>query len=309
MDKLIILSHKNPDTDSIASSLVIEDYFNNVLKKDARAYRVGEFNNETKFILGQFNLEAPPLLNSLPQDSSIILVDHNNPEEAMDGLNLYKVKKIIDHHKLTLQTAEPIFCLIEPLGSTSTIAAKLYHQAGVKITEKNAKLIIAGILSDTLNLTGPTTTEEDKKTVQNLNKIAKIKIGDFAQKMFEAKSDIGGLTAKDIVEKDYKLFEMGSKKVGIGAWETLKTDSILKIKEQIMGEIKNKKISEKLDYIFFLLVDIMQQNSIMFIIGDQEKILAEKIFGGKTENGLLFLKGVVSRKKQVVPPLMAELSR
>lgn len=309
MNESIILSHKNPDTDSIAASLVLENYLKNVLKSKAKAYRVGEINNETKFVLDQFKISAPPVLDSVSEDASIILVDHNNPEEAMDNLDLSKVKKIVDHHKLTLQTAEPIFCLIEPVGSTNTILSKLYRQAGEKITDKMAKLMVAGILSDTLNLTGPTTTEDDKKTVESLNKIAKIKTGEFTQKMFEAKSDITGLSAKDIVEKDYKLFEMGTNKIGIGAWETLKTDSILKIKEQIISELKNKKAAEKLDYIFFLLVDIMKQNSIMFIIGEPEKTLVEKLFGGKTENNEIFLKGIVSRKKQVVPPLMNELTK
>lgn len=309
MSETIILSHKNPDTDSIAASLVAEEYFNEVFKTKTKAFRVGELNNETKFVLGQFGVKAPEKINTIPEDAKLILVDHNNPLEAIDNLNPAQVEVIIDHHKLTLQTEKPIFCHIEPIGSTSTVLAKLYLQSGKETTLKIANLIIAGILSDTLNLTGPTTTKEDKKIIKNLNKIAKIDIDEFAQKMFEVKSDISGLSPKDIITKDSKLFQMGQKKVFIGGWETLKPDSVLKIKKHIIDELRNKKSKDALDYVFFLLVDILKGDSILFITGMEENTLAEKIFGGKTENDLLALKGVVSRKKQVVPPLMAELTK
>lgn len=309
MNKIIILSHKNPDTDSISASLIAEEYIQKTSKKISKAYRAGELNNETKFILDRFKVEAPQLIGPIKENVKVMLVDHNSLEEAIDGLKSSQIEAVIDHHKLTLRTDIPIFCLTEALGSTCTILAKLYFQARKRITPKIAKLIIAGILSDTLNLTSPTTTEEDKRIVKNLNKIAKIKIADFTRKMFEAKSDITGLTPRDIIEKDYKLFQMGTKKVGIAGWETLKTDSIIKIKEKIIAELQNKKAQGKLDYVFLFLVDIMKQDSVMFIAGEAEKTLAEKVFGGKEEGEFLFLKGVVSRKKQVVPPMMAELTK
>lgn len=309
MGKTIILSHKNPDTDSVVASLVAEEYFKSVSKTDIKAYRIGELNNETKFVLNQFKIDAPPLINSIAKDASVVLIDHNNPLEAFDNLNLSQVEAIVDHHKLTLQTEKPIFCLIEPVGSTSTVLAKLYFQDRKEISLKIANLIIAGILSDTLNLTSPTTTEEDRKMVKNLNKIAKINIDEFTQKMFEAKSDISGLSAKDIIVKDSKLFQMGSKKVFIGGWETLKPDLVLKLKKQIISELRNKKSADAFDYAFFLLVDILKGDSALFIIGEKEKVLAEKVFKVKAQNDFVLLKGVVSRKKQVVPLLMTELTK
>lgn len=307
MNELFILSHKNPDTDSIVSSIVAEKYFIKVSGVNAKAYRIGDINNETKFVLEQFNIEAPVSLSLLPENAKVALVDHNSPEEAINGLKSMQVEKIIDHHKITIQNDKPIFARFEPLGSTSTIIAKIYSETNIAIPAEIARLLLAGILSDTLNLTGPTATDEDKKILKNLNKIAKINTNDFSQKMFEAKSDISMLTPKDIIEKDSKFFQMGNKKVCISGWETLKMDSILKIKSQIISELKNKKMIESLDYAFFLAVDILKKDGIMFIIGESEKSLAEKIFGVKAENNEIFLKGVVSRKKQVVPPLMAEL--
>lgn len=309
MSETFILSHKNPDTDSIAASIVAEEYFNEVVKTKSKAYRVGELNNETKFVLGRFGVNAPEKINTVPEDAKLILIDHNNPLEAVDNLDPSQVEAIIDHHKLTLQTEKPIFCLIEPLGSTCAVLAKLYFQAGKEITLKIANLIIAGILSDTLNLTGPTTTKEDRKIIKDLNKIAKIDTEGFSQKMFEAKSDISGLSAKDIIVKDSKLFQMGSKKVFIGGWETLKPDLVLKLKEQIISELRSKKSVDIFDYAFFLLVDILKGDSILFIIGEEEKLLAEKVFKVKAQNDFVPLKGVVSRKKQIVPPLMAELAK
>lgn len=127
--------------------------------------------------------------------------------------------------------------------------------------------------------------------------------------MFEAKSSLEGISTDDIINIDYKIFEMGRNKVGIGTWETTNPSAVSKKKEEIIDLLNKKKQAEQLDYLYFMIVDIIRQNCQLYIIGETEKLLAEKVFGGKTLNSTMNLKGIVSRKKQIAPPLNQELTK
>lgn len=306
--KTIVIGHKNPDTDSIVSSIVAADYLKNVTKQEAVPNRAGNLNNETKFVLTKFKIAVPSLFRGVKGKDRVTLVDHNETSQIAENLSFSQVERIIDHHKVQVATETPISCRMEPIGSTSSLLFKMYQEAGKKISPTNAKLMLAGVLSDTLNLTSPTTTEEDKKIVKELNKIAKLNISEFVKEMFAAKSSLKGISIKDIISLDYKIFEMGKNRVGIGTWETTNPEVVNEKKEEIVKALGEKKQSEKLDYIFFMVVDIIKQNCFMYIITEKEKALAEKVFKGKVANDLMILSGVVSRKKQIVPPLTEELS-
>lgn len=309
MGRLIVIGHKNPDTDSIIASLVAAHYFNTVLKMDAQAYRAGEMNNETKFILRELGIESPELVGDLLENEKVVLVDHNEENQVSDKIDFSRVIRIIDHHKISLKTEGPIFCRIEPIGSTSSLIAKMFFEKNEKIPEVYAKLLLAGILSDTLNFTSPTTTEEDKKIAEKLNETANLEIENFVSKMFEAKSSLEGISVEEIVSMDYKIFEMGEYKVGVGVWETTNPESVNQKKEEIMEILKVKKEKDKIDFLFFMSVDIIKQNSYLYIISQKEGELAQKVFGGKIENEMMILEGVVSRKKQITPQLTNELTK
>lgn len=308
MGKLAIIGHKNPDTDSIVSAITAVDYFKNVFNIPAEAFRSGKLNNETKFVLETFRVKSPKLISLSDTQNAIALVDHNEIDQAFDELDFAKVNYVFDHHKLSIQTEKPIFFRAEPLGSTASLIAKMFHEKNAKISKVTAGLLIAGILSDTLNMAGPTTTLEDKEIVNSLNKIAQVNIQDFADRMFAAKSSLEGISVQEIITLDYKAFKIGKFKLGIGAWETTLPESVNEKKKEIIEVLKAKKENEKLDYLFFMVVDILKQNSYLYIISENEKGLAEKIFKSKVENDLMFLKNIVSRKKQIVPPLIKELS-
>lgn len=307
--KIIIVGHKNPDTDSIVSAIAAEEYISKVLGKQAIAMRAGEINNETKYILESLNVAMPELVGKTDDETSVVLVDHNQASQTFDGLEYSKVDYIFDHHNLNIQTEKPIYCCVEPLGSTCSVLAKLFFQSGIEISENSAKLMIAGILSDTLNFTSPTTTPEDKDLVAKLNEIAKLDVQNFVDGMFKAKSSLEGISTEQIISLDYKEFEMGSKKVGVGTWETTYPESVNEKKESIENELKIKKQKENLDFIFFMVVDILKQNCQLYLIGEEEKAVAEKVFGGQIENGMMILPGVVSRKKQIIPQLTEELAK
>lgn len=309
MDKVIVIGHKNPDTDTIISSIVGAEFCKSVLKQKAEAKRAGSINNETKFILDRFKVKAPALFKRLGKGEGAVLVDHNEASQLADGLEFSQVERIIDHHKVQISTETPIAIRIEPIGSTSTVLALMFKEAGRKIPATLAKLLAAGILSDTLNLTSPTVTDTDKKMLRELNKIAKLKLNEFAKEMFAAKSSLKGISIQDVVESDCKIFEMGKSKVGAAVWETADPASVAPQKEKIMEYLRAKKTREKLDQMFFFVVDILRQNSLLYALSDAEKEVAEKVFKAKATGDEISLPGIVSRKKQIAPPLTKELSK
>lgn len=309
MNKIIIVGHKNPDTDSVIAAIAAEELFAKVFGKEAKAYRAGMLNNETKFLLEKFGVEAPEIVSSFGENDSVALVDHNEAGQIADGLNYSNVDYIFDHHKLAITTEKPIFCRMEPIGSTSSLIAKMFFEKNVEISEITAKLLLAGILSDTLNLMSPTTTAEDKDLTAKLNEIAKFDVEKFVGEMFNAKSSLEGISTEEVITLDYKTFEMGKFNVGVGTWETTNPASVNVKKDEILKALASKKETDKLDKIFFMVVDIIKQSCQLYVIAEDEQVLAEKVFGGKASENILVLPGVVSRKKQIIPQLTEELSK
>ena len=310
MSKIIIIGHKNPDTDSIVSSVIAQDLFAKEFPGAiVEAFRAGEANNETKFVFKTFGIELPKMIKKFSGKEEVVLVDFNEASQAISGLNFSQVMKIVDHHKVSILTESPISLRTEPVGSTSSLLAKMYLEAGKKISGKIAKLMLAGILSDTLNLTSPTTTTWDKKIVKDLNKIAKLDLKKFVANLFVAKSSLAGISLDTIVSQDYKLFEIGKSKIGIGTWETTNPESVNAKKTDLMKLLSSKKEKEGLDFILFMIVDILKQNCVLYAISEKEKEFVEKVFKSKVNDGETILQGIVSRKKQIVPPITVELSK
>ncbi len=303
MNRIVVIGHKNPDTDSIVSAIAMQEYLVKALGKEAVAVRAGEINNETKFILEFVGEEKPQLIDTLSGRDVVALVDHNEASQVAENIDYGKVEYIFDHHKLMVSTEKPIFCRCEPLGSTSSLAARLFEENGSILSEKMAKLLLAGIVSDTLNFTSPTTTNEDRVIADKLNAIAKLNIESFASDMFKAKSSLEGISVADMVSLDYKIFEMGSEKVGVGTWETTDPDTVNEKSAEIKQQLEAKKEADGLSMIFFMVVDIIKQNCFLYTVSEKEQMVAEQVFGVVAKDAVLELVGVVSRKKQIVPPL------
>ncbi len=303
LNRVIVIGHKNPDTDSIVSSIVAQKFFEKTEKIKTKAFRAGSLNNETRFILNKFKVNSPELLKKIKLTDEIILVDHNEKTQIAEAINFSQVIKIIDHHKVFIQTEKPLSMRVEPLGSTASLLAKMYQEAKKKLSKLEASLLLSGIISDTLNLVSPTTTTEDKKIVRELNKIAKLNLKQLVKEMFLAKSSLQGLSIEDIISQDYKQFQMEGNKVGIGVWETASPKLVEEKQAEIFKKLKIKKQKEKLSYLFFFVVDIIKQFSVAYIIREEEAQIVQKAFGGKVKNNLLTIKNVVSRKKQIVPQI------
>jgi len=316
MKTIIAIGHKNPDTDSIVASLIFADFLKKVRKPilgflnfKIKPARAGSLNKETKFVFNYFKQTPPPLVKNL-RNENVVLVDHGSYEEAADGVEKARIVGVLDHHKLGgLRTVTPIFYRAEPIGSTSTILAKMFLENKLSFDKKTEGFLLAAILSDTLKLTSPTTTSEDRRIVKILAKISKENINKLAQKMFEAKSDIKGISFNELVSKDYKEYKDGGINFGVGVWETVCPQKIKVKEKEILSALEKLKKKRKMKLMFFALVDILKKNSEVFLLGEKEKSIAEKVFKKRAKGSLLFLSGVVSRKKQITPFLINFLEK
>jgi len=317
-----IVGHKNPDTDSIVSAIVMADYFQKT-GKQSKAFRTGKINRETKFILDKIKIKPPYLVENLAK-KKVFLVDHNEKEQAGTGIERAEIFGILDHHKLGgMKTKEPIYIRIEPIGSTCTLIFKLFQEMNFQLSKNQAFLLLSGILSDTLKFTSPTTTKEDKKAAEILAKISQQNINILSQEMFRVRSNISGIKLEDLIFSDYKEYKEEDLIFGIGVHETLNPEVLLKKEKEIFSILQRFKKEKKLNLFFFALVDILKRKTYLFLTGEKEKEIAEKAFKkrakrinpllspslplGKAKENLLLLPGVVSRKKQIVPPILKVL--
>lgn len=303
-DKIYVVGHKSPDTDSVTSAITYANLKNATGMKEAVPAAAGDINNETKFLLDFFKVPAPEKLTDAT-DKKVILVDHNEMAQAVDKLNEENIVEIVDHHKVGgIKTGKPIFFLNEPVGATGGIIANLYEQNKVPISKEMAGLMMAAILSDTVLFKSPTCTPRDKAAVEKLAKIAGVDPMKFGMDMLKAKSDISSKSAKDILMGDFKKFDFSGTKAGVGQIEVMDLKDLQPKRAAILDEMNKMKDAEKLDMVVLMLTDVIKEASdILFVGNDKAAKGFEKAFGGKISNSSIYKEKVLSRKKQVIPPL------
>ena len=300
MGKTYIFGHKNPDTDSIISSIVMANLEKELGNEDVIACRLGMVNKETEYVLNYVGVEAPELIEDLEDGAEVILVDTANPGELIPNLANVKIKKIVDHHQVLLNTAYPVYYRAEPVGCTETIMYKLYKENGIKIDKKIATLMMSAIISDTLLLKSPTCTDDDKKALEELSKIAELDYNTYGMDMLKAGTDLSSFTIEQILNLDAKAIALKDVKSIIAQVNTASIPEVMKMQKELEDGMK-KIIKEKdLDLFMFLITDIVNSNTQTIALGERADIV-EKAYGVKLENNSALLKGVVSRKKQVVP--------
>ncbi len=299
---IIVVGHKNPDTDTIVSAIVWAEFLNLTGKK-AKAFRAGELNFEIKYVLSRFKEKAPALIEDLT-GKEVFLVDHGELKQSPTGIEKAKITGILDHHHIAgIATIEPIYYRNEPIGSTSTLIAKIFNETGKKLSKRQASLLLSGIISDTFKLTSPTSTEEDEKIAKQLQKISGMNITELSDKIFEAKSSLKGLSIDNVLKKDCKEFKFGGTKLSVGVYETTSTKAFDIMKNKVGEALKILKEKQKVDLAYFVVVDILKREGFIYLIGEKEKEIAQKVFKGKIENNIMRVPGLVSRKKQMVPVL------
>ena len=295
----LVMGHMNPDTDSIISAIAVAE-LNNKRGIACQPGAQGAPTPETEFVLKQFGLTAPEVVSDVA-GRKMYLVDYSDLAQAPKGIGEAEILGIVDHHKLgDVTTPNPLEIWTWPVGCTGTVIKAMYDFYGVEIPKGIAGGLMCAILSDTVMFKSPTCTEQDKKAVEALAKIASV--ADYkavGMEMFKVKSAVDGASMKDLVFRDYKDFDMNGKKVGIGQLEVIDLSMLDKIKDGLYQEITRVK-GEGRHSVFLLLTDIMKEGSEMLIVSDDPSVV-EKAFGKKPEGKSVWLDGVMSRKKQVVP--------
>ena len=304
MGKVLVFGHKSPDTDSVTSAIVMANLERKLGNDETYACVLGNLNKETKYIFDYLNIDKPELLEKIEDGQEVILVDHNEFKQSVDGIENAKILKVVDHHRICgLSTAEPLYYRAEPVGCTATVLYKMYKEKNVEIDKIIATLMLSAIISDTLLFKSPTCTKEDVEIARELNKIAELNIEEYGLAMLKAGTDLSDVSAEGLVALDAKEVTIaGNINSVIAQVNTASIPDMLERKEEIENAMK-KVIEEKnLDLFFFAITDIINSNSQVIALG-KEVSLVEKSFNVTLENNTAFLKGVVSRKKQIIPVL------
>ncbi len=295
-----VYGHKNPDSDSVCAAIALAD-LKSKIGVEAVPVVQGDLNPESNFILEKFGVSAPEIITS-GAGKQVILVDHSDLAQSLDDLKDAEILGIVDHHKLgDVTTSNPLECWIWPVGCTCTVLKEMYDFFGVEIPKSIAGIMLCAILSDTVIFKSATCTDQDKEAADALAKIAgESDLAALGMEMFKVKSAVEGTPARELVLRDYKDFDMNGNKVGIGQLEVVDLAILDSVKPALAEDIKALKTEGGRHSVFLLLTDIMKEGSEMLIASDDEAVV-QKAFGTAPEGGKVWLEGVMSRKKQVVP--------
>ena len=301
-NKNLVFGHKKPDTDSIASAISMANLQTNI-GNYSESFRLGNVNRETEFALKTFSVKQPEYIEKVDEEDNVILVDSNEFPQSAEGIEKANIKMIVDHHRLNLQTENPIYCMVEPVGCTSTILYKLYKQNEVNIAPEMAGLMLSAIVSDTLLFKSPTSTEQDKFIAGKLSDIAGLDMYDYGYRMLKAGTNLDGYTASEIINTDSKPFEKDGIKFVISQVNSADVDSVLEKQKELETAIENEILLNNLDCYVFMVTDILNASSKALVLGNRRDVF-EKAYKTKLFNNTAFLDGVVSRKKQVLPKML-----
>lgn len=304
-NKTLIFGHKNPDTDSIMSSMVMAN-LENQLGNEAIPVRLGKINKETEYVFNYLQIEKPEEISDIEDGQNVILVDHNESTQSANNISNANILKVIDHHTMNFVAPYQLYYRAEPVGCTATVLYKMYKEYDVEITKTIATLMLSAIISDTLLLKSPTCTKEDKVIAEKLAKIAEVDLEKYGKDLLKAGTDISDFTPEEVINIDSKLFEKGGKKFKIAQINTADIDDVFKNKAYFETAINNEIANENLDLYVFAATDILNSNSKIISLGNDSNIV-EKAYGVTLDDHTAMLENVVSRKKQMLPKILENL--
>lgn len=299
----LIFGHQNPDTDAIVSAFAWEEFQRQSGNTDVEAVALGPVNDETKFALDFFKKAAPRVITAA-NGADVMLTDHNEAQQSVADRKDSTILSVVDHHRFAnFETAAPLFIRAEPVGSCSSIIYEMFQEKGFTVSAQLAGLMLSGAISDTLLLKSPTTTDLERKILPELAKLAGVDLEDYGLKMLKAGTNLAAKSDLDIAEGDAKSFDMGGKTVRIGQVNVVDLEEIYARQADIEATLKAEAAKNGYDMFLLIATDILNSNSTGLAVGsDLDKL--EAAFDAKFDaDHRLALPGVVSRKKQVVPPL------
>jgi manganese-dependent inorganic pyrophosphatase len=308
VEKILVFGHKNPDTDTICSAIAYAD-LKKQLGMNAEPVRLGEINGETQFALSHFNMDAPRLVEGVSAEAdTVILVDHNERQQSADDINKVRILEVIDHHRIAnFETSDPLYYRAEPVGCTATILNKIYKENGVSISKEIAGLMLSAIISDTLLFKSPTCTDQDVACALELAAIAGVEAEKYGLDMLKAGADLSDKSIEQLISLDAKEFQMGNVKAVIAQVNAVDTNDVLSQQDELEKAISQVIEERSLDLFLFVVTDILNNDSVGLALGRSAESV-EKAYNVTLANNTAVLKGVVSRKKQIVPVLTEVLT-
>lgn len=315
--KTYVIGHLKPDTDAVVAAMALAELYRS---KECYAYADSNpeaviteaINPETAYLLEKFGVATPRIITAteLSTEDRVILVDHNEADQRLSGLNQDQIVEIVDHHKVNLNLKNPIFLTFKTWGSSNTIVAFMMQKNNFTPKRSLAGLMLAAILSDTVGFKSATCTPKDKEMAAWLAELAEIRdLEAFSLEIFKAKSDISSLSDEDIVKNDYKIFDFAGKKVLIDQLETVEQAEILANKKAgLLTAMAKVKAELQLDYIFVAITDVLQVNTKVLLLDEAAAAVATKAFGGVAVDQILDIGERMSRKKEIAPPIETALS-
>ncbi|AQQ52089.1 manganese-dependent inorganic pyrophosphatase [Planococcus lenghuensis] len=301
MSKVLVLGHKNPDTDTIASAIAYA-YLKEKMGMDTEAVRLGEINNETAYALDKFGYGAPRLVSRVSEEvKQVILVDHNERQQSADDIQEVQVIEVVDHHRISnFETADPLYFRAEPVGCTATILLKLYKENSVEIPQEIAGLMLSAIISDSLLFKSPTCTDQDIQAAKELAEIAGVDAEDYGLAMLKAGADLSNKTLEELISLDSKEFEAAGKRFEVAQVNAIDTDDVMNRQKELEPLLERTIADKGLDLFVFVATDILNSNSTALVLG-KEADTAAQAFRTELQDNRLEMPGVVSRKKQIIP--------
>ncbi len=267
-----------------------------------RSYPVVDEDGAIKGFIARYHL-----LSS--RKKKVILLDHNEKTQAVDGIDEAEILEIIDHHRIgDIQTVKPIYFKNDMVGSTATLIASLYFENGVRPEKKTAGLLYAAIISDTLKFSSPTTTRLDRTTAEQLAEYAGLDTEDFASQMFQAGSVLNGLSVEEILNYDFKEYTLNGCKVGIGQVNSMDPEETERMREPLLNYIEQARQQNAYGLLLLMITDVIKKGSYILYAGENASLTHAAFKEAESADGSIFLDGVISRKKQVVP-LISEATR
>lgn len=288
-----------------------------IMQNQVIAFKPTDLVSDIKNVIADTNHRVYPvvengrLVGSIQRDklivqerTKVILVDHNEQSQAVEGIEEAQIVEIIDHHRLGgLQTSDPIFIRHEPVGCTATIVANMHWHRSISIPKNIAGVLLAAILSDTVLFKSPTCTAKDRETAEKLADLAGLKIQEFGMSVLKAGSSIKGMSTADIIGNDIKEFQIGDYRFAVGQISVMDAEDCLQIREQLRNDMENLRSKEGYHMVLLMVTDIIAEGTHLVYSGQPVGLLAQA-FGSNGEDGVIYLPGVMSRKKQVIPPLV-----
>ncbi|CAI3276872.1 manganese-dependent inorganic pyrophosphatase [Enterococcus cecorum] len=305
MSKLLVFGHQNPDTDAIGAAIAFAN-LQKELGKDAEAVALGEPNEETAFALNHFGLTAPRVVETVANEvEQVMLVDHNEFQQSAADIEKVEILAVVDHHRIAnFQTANPLYYRAEPVGCTSTIILKLYKENSVEVPKNIAGMMLSAIVSDTLLFKSPTCTQEDVQAAKELAEIAGVDLEGYGLEMLKAGTNLGTKSAAELIDLDAKSFPMGGSNLRIAQVNTVDLAEVFLRQAELESAMQEANAANGYDLFVLVVTNILDSDSEILIVGEPKENV-EKAFNVTLDNNRALLKGVVSRKKQVVPQLTA----